>query len=107
LKQGKILTSELDSEPQTWTWIHELILSKSIAILTDWGGLAIHIKTKSNYQKIQTSELDSEPQTWTWIHELILSKSIAFLTALTKSPKPYLRSFNDIHIKTKSKQQKY
>jgi len=104
LKQGKILTSELDSEPQTWTWIHELILSKSIAILTEWGGLAIHIKTKSNYQKILTSELDSEPQTWTWIHELILSKSITFLTALTKSPKPYLRSFNDIHIKTKSKQ---
>jgi len=38
LEAGKILTSELDSEPQTWTWIHELILSKSIAILTKWGG---------------------------------------------------------------------
>ena len=38
LEAGKILTSELDSEPQTWTWIHELILSKSIAILTEWGG---------------------------------------------------------------------
>ena len=63
------LTSELDSEPQTWTWIHELMLSKSIAILTEWGGLSIHIKTKSNYQKILkskgkilTSDLDSKPQ---------------------------------------------
>ena len=88
---------------RTWPFIS----TKSIAILIEWGGLAIHIKTKSNYQKILTSELDLEPQTWAWIHELILSKSIAFLTALTKSPKPYLRSFNDIHIKTKSKQQKY
>ena len=51
LEAGKILTSELDSEPQTWTWIHELILSKSIAILTEWEGLAIHIKPNPTIKK--------------------------------------------------------